>query len=388
MNRRRLLAAAGLLAVAAALIVWLRRDEGARHYTGFVEGEQRVLRAEVNGRVLEVAFGEGDAVPAGAVVARIDPSEIDAKIASKREELGVLEARIRQQEEQVALVEATWTQDVAAQEAALRQAQADAVLAARTFARTEKLRADGVVSVQRLDEARAGHDATRSAVERARELLARSRAQEGEIALARRALEVLRGQLELARAQLGELEVQRAKHDVRAPTAASVVQAQLLWPGELAQPGTPVLSVLDPLDKYVQIYVPVSDVDRVRVGARVEIELDSTPDRRVPGEVSFVASEANFTPEKIETRSDRIGQVYRAKVRILEDVERFQPGTEGNVYLVEEAPPAGSAPRRVANEVPRAAPAQEAPQAAPAQGAPQAAPAQGAPQAAPARGMP
>jgi hypothetical protein len=56
----------------------------------------------------------------------------------------------------------------------------------------------------------------------------------------------------------------------------------------------------------------------------------------VPGEVSFVADSANFTPEKIETRSDRLGQVYRAKVRILEGVERFQPGTEGNVYLTDE----------------------------------------------------
>jgi hypothetical protein len=65
------------------------------------------------------------------------------------------------------------------------------------------------------------------------------------------------------------------------------------------------------------------------------IELDSAPGRRVPGEVRFVADEANFTPEKIETRDDRVAQVYRAKVRILEDVERFQPGTEGNVYLLD-----------------------------------------------------
>jgi hypothetical protein len=71
------------------------------------------------------------------------------------------------------------------------------------------------------------------------------------------------------------------------------------------------------------------------VGTAVEIELDSEPGRRVPGEVSFVADQTSFTPEKIETRSDRVGQVYRAKVRILEDVERFTPGSEGNVYLLD-----------------------------------------------------
>ena len=92
--------------------------------------------------------------------------------------------------------------------------------------------------------------------------------------------------------------------------------------------------MLDPEDKYVQIYVPVVNVSQLRVGQAVEIELDSDLGRRTPGEVSFVADKANFTPEKIETRSDRIGQVYRVKVRILKDAARFQPGTEGNVYLV------------------------------------------------------
>jgi HlyD family secretion protein len=325
-----------LLAAAAGGSIWLRSAERTPHFTGFVEGEERVLRSEVAGRVIEMPFGEGDAVPGDAVVARLDTSEIDARIASKRQELGVLEAQIRRQQEQVALAEATWTRDVAARESALAEAGARGVLAARTFERVDRLQRDGVASPQQLDEARAQRDATGSAVAQARDLLGRVRAQEGEIALARRQLEVLREQLALARAQLGELEVARAKHELRGPQAPTVVQTQLLWPGELAQPGTPVLSVLDPRDKYVQIYVPVTDVERVRVGRRVEIELDSEPGRRVPGEVVFVAGEANFTPEKIETRSDRVGQVYRAKVRILDGVERFRPGTEGNVYLVED----------------------------------------------------
>jgi multidrug resistance efflux pump len=154
--------------------------------------------------------------------------------------------------------------------------------------------------------------------------------------VARRELEALRAQRELARAQLAELEVTRSKYEIRAPATRTVVQTQFVWPGELAQPGTAILSVLDPVDKYVQIYVPVAEVSRLRLGRKVEIELDSQPGRRFPGEISFVADKANFTPEKIETRSDRMGQVYRAKVRILEGAERLQPGTEGNVYLVSD----------------------------------------------------
>ena len=97
-----------------------------------------------------------------------------------------------------------------------------------------------------------------------------------------------------------------------------------------------MLSVLDPRDTYVQIYVPVADVGRFTLGRKVLIELDSAPGVRTPGEVSFVADQASFTPEKIETRDDRLGQVYRVKIRILEDVERFKPGTEGDVHLTED----------------------------------------------------
>ena len=334
MNRRRIALALAVAAAGLAAVLWLRRGGGELHYTGFVEGEERVLRSEVSGRVVEVALREGDAVPADAVVARIDDAEISSRIATKRQELSVLEAQIARQQEQVELSDATWQRDVSGREAALRQAQAEATLAERTYERQQRLRENGVSSPQQLDEARSKRDATHSAVDAATEALARAQAMQGEIALAKQQLEVLRRQLDPARAQLAELEVLHAKYFVHAPGVPTVVQTQLLWPGELAQPGTPILSVLDPRDKYVQIYVPVSDAARVRVGQRVEIELDSQPGKRVPGEVSFVADSANFTPEKIETRSDRMGQVYRAKVRILEDVERFAPGTEGNVYLV------------------------------------------------------
>ena len=60
---------------------------------------------------------------------------------------------------------------------------------------------------------------------------------------------------------------------------------------------------------------------------------------------TLATGEPHHVPEKIETRSDRLGQVYRAKVRILEGEERFQPGTEGDVYVVSEPEPPETASR-------------------------------------------
>ncbi len=332
--RRRLVVIALLCIAAIVTTLWLLgRDHGSPHYTGFVEGEERIVRSEVSGRVVEVAFAEGDPVPPHAVVARLADDDIRSKLTAKRQEVAVQEAQIRRQEEQITLLERTWKENVDAQRAELAQSRSAADLAERTLGREQSLVKTGASTQQLLDQTRATRDQARSAVDRAHDMLDRALAQEGEIAVARHQLTVLREQRELALAEIAELEVTHGKYEIHAPEVPTVVQTQFIWPGELAQPGTAVLSVLDPRDKYVQVYVPVADVGRFRVGRNVEIELDSEPGHRVPGEVSFVADQATFTPEKIETRSDRLGQVYRAKVRILAEVERFQPGTEGNVYV-------------------------------------------------------
>lgn len=335
MNPRRIVLVLAVLAVVAVLATaaWRSRS-GPIHYTGFVEGEERILRSEVTGRVLEVAFDEGDSVPAGAVVARLDDSDVQTRLTAKRQQVAVHEAALRKQEQQVKLLDATWRRSLDASRAELKQTEASATLAARTLERERALVKSGASTAQLLDEARAASDSTASVVQRARDMVAKTEAAEGEITVARHQLEVIAAERDLATTQVRELEVLASKYVIHAPDVATAVQTKFIWPGELAQPGSAVLAVLDPKDKYVQIYVPVADLANVRVGHAVEIELDSQPGERVPGEITFLADQATFTPEKIESRSDRLGQVYRAKVRILAEVERFRPGTEGNVYLV------------------------------------------------------
>ncbi|MGH7860381.1 MAG: HlyD family secretion protein, partial [Candidatus Binatia bacterium] len=280
---------------------------------------------------------EGATVPANEIVAVLDDQGIRARLRARREEVAVLEAQLRNQDERIGLVESTWEREVEARAAEVERAESAADLTEKTLAREKELAETGASTAQRLDEARSQRDQAQSGLRRAREMLARAKAQERNITLARGEMEALGRRRELALAQLAELEVTAAKYSIRAPAVDTVVQTRFAWPGELAQPGTAILSVIDPEDKYVQIYLPVADLDRVAVGNRVEVELDSHPGARIPGEISFIADRASFTPEKIETRSDRLGQVYRAKVRVLDGASCLKPGTEGNVYLVEDS---------------------------------------------------
>ena len=337
---KRLLPLLLLVAAIAAWSLYRQHDSGAVYYTGFVEGENVVIRSEVSGRVIEVAFNEGQKVDAGATLVRLNSADIEARVTSARQQVEVLARQILQATQEVEGREGTWSQDRAARQADMDAAKSQLELADRSAAREEGLGRSGATTHQQLDDARTRANAARSAYEKAAAMVERSDAEAHLVAAAKAQLDVLREQKTLAQNQLAELELVLAKYTIHAPDVATIVQTQLIWPGELAQAGTPLLSLLDPRDKYVQIYVGVADLSRVAIGDPVEIELDSKPGRRVRGEISFIAEHANFTPEKIETRSDRIGQVYRVKVRILEDIESFQPGTEGNVYLLQR----GAAP--------------------------------------------
>ena len=99
-----------LVAVVVAAVWWVRRDGRDLYFTGFVEGEERVIRSEVVGRVLEVPFAEGAAVPPNAVVARLDESDIAAKITAKQRELekSLFDARMKRVTGQLANVASIW----------------------------------------------------------------------------------------------------------------------------------------------------------------------------------------------------------------------------------------------------------------------------------------
>ena len=205
MSRTLAVAVLALAVVAAGGYAYWRRDHRALFFTGVVEGEERVIRSEVSGRVLAVEFAEGDQVPANAVVARLDDQDIVARIHAKEQQLNVLAAQSARQQQQIATVERTWAQDVNARRADLRQATSAAELAEATYKRERELISTGASTQQLLDEARSSRDQAASARDRTRDMLARTEAEAGTIEVARHELAVLEQQRRLAEAELGEL---------------------------------------------------------------------------------------------------------------------------------------------------------------------------------------
>ena len=315
-------------------VFWYQQHQRTQSptFTGFVEGEEKVIKSEIAGRVDRITFTDGSLVKTREVLAEVDARDYQSQVAQQKLSLSLLQAKIQQAETQLALTRETYPTELSAAKAVLTKARADLEFAEKEFARRKELLQASLVSQQRFDQAKNQMDAARATVSREREKVAQAEANLRQIQLAEDALTVLRRQLAVETERLNQMHIILEKYTIRSPCDCTV-QTRLLRAGEYVSPGTGVATLLDPLDKYVRIYIPVPDLGTVHVGDKVAIEPDALPGQLIPGEVSFIEDIAQFTPKNIEVRSDRITQVFAAKVRILDRVEQLKPGMEGTVHL-------------------------------------------------------
>jgi HlyD family secretion protein len=326
--RQHLKLVAPIVIVAAVAAVILTSSgapaDGVLVASGTVEATDADLGFQVPGRVLEVLAREGETVSAGTVLARLDARELEASLAAARAQLVAAEARL------VELEAGARPQEVAAAQAAVRSADQRAVEALREAERSRTLFAGGAISRQALDRAETALDVAEAALAQAREQLA--------LLVEGARPETIRAQraaVEQARANVARAEAALGYAVVTAPFSG-VVTVRHREPGEAVAAGVPVLTLLDPADRWVRIYIREDRIGRVRLGMAAKIVADTYPERVYSGEVVFVGDEAEFTPRNVQTAEDRVRLVYPVKVRITGD-EGFElkPGIPADVTLEE-----------------------------------------------------
>jgi HlyD family secretion protein len=320
--------------VAAAIVVvaagawWLTRNGSSASdvlfASGTVEATDADLGFQLPGRIAAVDAREGERVSSGAELARLDARELDARVEAARAALAAAQARLSE------LTGGTRPQELAAAEAAQRAASERAEEARRDAERASALFEGGAISRQAMQRAGTALDLAEADLEQARQRLAllREGARSETIAAQRSVVEQARAQLALAEATAG--------HAVIAAPFAGVVTTRHREPGEAVGAGTPVLTLLDPGDRWVRIYVREDAIGRVRLGMGAEIRSDTWPDRVYTGEVVFIGSEAEFTPRNVQTTEERTRLVYPVKVRITGDADfELKPGVPADVTLLE-----------------------------------------------------
>lgn len=299
--------AAVIVAVAGGVYLWRTMNTetlpaGIASSNGRIEAERVDVATKMAGRVAEVLVGEGEMVEAGQLVARMDVSELNARIAQARATVAQAEQGLRQSEAQVALNEAK--RDLAEKEHQ------------RTVALVERQVSSQELADQRrtaLNTAVAGVEAAKAGVELAK------------------------ATIESAKAAVAQLEAILDDTQLRAPRGGRV-QYLLAREGEVLGAGGKVLTLTDLTDIYMTIFLPARDAGLLQLGSEARLILDPIPDYVIPASVTFVASNAQFTPKSVETPDERENLMFRVKLSIPKDLlvkyqDRAKAGVAGVGYV-------------------------------------------------------
>jgi HlyD family secretion protein len=146
-------------------------------------------------------------------------------------------------------------------------------------------------------------------------------------------IDALKASLEQAKALLNLREVQLGYATVTSPVSG-VVLVKNIEPGEMVSAGTPVVTIADLNDVWLKAYISETDLGRVKYNQRVKVKTDTYPDKIYWGRISFISSEAEFTPKNIQTHEERVKLVYRIKVTLENPQMELKPGMPADGEII------------------------------------------------------
>ena len=295
-----------IFVLGGALAFWLLsdRDKGdALRLYGNVDIREVQLAFRQPGRVMQMAFDEGDAVSVGARLAALDAQPYRDALAAAQAQVQVAQAELAK------LRRGLRPQEITQAREALRQAQALATEAERNFQRQSGLLASGASSQRTVDAARTVRDQTAAGVEATKAAL--SQASEGF-----RKEDIAAAEARLAAAQAAAAQATTALADTElvAPSDGTVI-ARVREPGSMVASQSTVYSLSLDRPVYVRAYVGEPDLGRIAPGTVVHVKSDSS-DKVYRGQIGFISPRAEFTPKTVETTDLRTDLVYRLRIVI------------------------------------------------------------------------
>ncbi|MGC1423428.1 MAG: efflux RND transporter periplasmic adaptor subunit [Terracidiphilus sp.] len=374
---KRRLIIAGVIAALFIAAIWLvfawQAHRSRFDYSGTVETREIQIGSKIGGRVTQVPVEEGQIVKAGSTLVRFECDELQAQRAQAQASLEQAQADLDKmlrgnRPEEIAQAEATAHAQQAALAAArngprrqeIDQAQADYSAATAdstnaevTYKRMEKLIATDTISRQQFDDARDKRDAAAQRAESARQRLsllqagtrvedlnaaeAKYKQAEAAALLSRKGfrkedIEAARGRLAEAQGHVAELDARLREAELAAP-ADSVVEVVSVRPGDLVPAGRIVITLLEASQLWVKVYVPETDLAHVRLGQPATVHVDSFGNRAFPGHVGQIASQAEFLPRNVQTKSDREHEVFGVKVYVDNAQRILKSGMSATVRL-------------------------------------------------------
>jgi membrane fusion protein YbhG len=297
------------------------RSDGAVRATGTVEVREMEVTPQVPARVVRVLTDEGESVRAGDTLVLLTQSTTRADIAGQEARVRAAEASLRE------ALAGPRRSEIQRAEADLRVAEAEVGRTGRELERMRPLAANGVVSQQALDDAKAAVESATGRRDAAREALQLLR--EG---TRPERVQAARAELASARAALAATQAVAQDLVLTAPVDGVVISRNA-EPGELLGAGQSAITLGESAAPFVRVYVATRLLPRVREGQRAVARLDGYPDHPIPGRVVAINPKAEFTPRVALTEEERADLLFGVKVALTDTTGLLRPGLPATVVL-------------------------------------------------------
>ena len=280
--------------------------------SGNIEAHESVLAFNaVQSRIVELPFDEGQWVRAGTLIARLDDSDY-------RQQLAISEAALEVQRRQLAATQ----QNLISAQKTLNSDVAGLNLNQVEFERADALVQKGAGTIEARDQADA-------VLKQSNAILERDQALEKS---AERQVDLVNANIHSAQETVKINQIVLDYTNLRAPFdgVITVRQAEL---GEIMVSGTPVLTLADLDHIWLRGYINETDIGKIRLGQDARVTTDTYPGKIYQGRVSFISSDAEFTPKSVETHAERVTLVYRIKIDIDNPTHELVPGMPADAVL-------------------------------------------------------
>jgi len=391
-SKARYVVAVTIVIVIAGIILWRSRELGGPpadelYGNGTIEATEVDVSAKVAGKIVSLPVEEGDPVNAGDLIAQLDSDELSAQVkqaeavlSSARASLAELLAGTRaedvrraraqyqaalqaerQAQAQYDLVKAgPRIEEIEQLRAAARQAGVVVADAERELVRLEGLKVEGAVAQQQVDLQRTRRDTASAQLDAARERVSAAKAgsRPQEIAAARAGLsqasdqataakaaldlavagarsetvDAARARVAQAEASLEAARTQLGYTTVQAPVAG-VIAVRTAELGELVTAGMPIVRISAISQPWLRVYVPETDLGRVKLGQSADVTTDTYPGKTYPGRVVEIAQQAEFTPKNVQTKEERTKLVFGVKIALENPNSELKPGMPADAVI-------------------------------------------------------
>jgi len=325
MKKKRLIIVGIIIAIIIAVLLINhfrnKKDDGALSLSGNVEVTETNIGFKLPGRVMELTADEGQQVNAGQLIARLDNAELASVVMQNKASLQEAMTRLAE------LRAGSRVQEIERARASVNAQAADLDKAKKDYERADILYKNGAISASQFETAQNAYNTRAAQLKSVQETF--SLVKEGP---RKEDIQAAEHRVQQVKAILNTSE-ERLKDTVLFAPISGVILRKNVELGETLSAGTPAFTIGDLENPWVKVYVKENRLGQVKLGQKADVKVDSFKDKTYDGTVTFISSEAEFTPKNVQTEEERVKLVFGVKVKVKNENGELKPGMPADVKI-------------------------------------------------------